>query len=349
MRVISQLNHNLHHTLDLIRGVAVLLVFFSHLDNFKIFVIWPLSYQPIGTSIGGLGVDLFFLLSGYLIWASAKQTLDQPHGLLRYAINRVTRIYPLYLFCIFTLVITAEYFIGLKKPDISFEVIARHLLFLQSFEPNVSGKLNGPFWSLTHEFLFYLLVPVLYFLKPSYRLLLLSIVVTQALVMFFTGLHGFVHFWCLFAIGILIQQSQKTLASWMGLALLAILLGVVFIDYQTVKALEFPFAILLFSTLLNFQLKHFIFKPLRALGVVSYSVYVWHYVLIHLISPYIKNVHVLMMPIKPWLPFGFALEAFYLIVFILLFSTVSYWLIEKPSMTLLRKRLTHFSTVHSKG
>lgn len=341
MKILNSLNHNLHHTLDLIRGLAVLLVFFSHLENFKIFVIWPLSYQPIGTSIGGLGVDLFFLLSGYLIWASARQTLNQQQGVLRYAINRITRIYPLYLVCIITIVFTADYFIGFKKPEISFEVIARHLLFLQSFEPNVSYKLNGPFWSLTYEFLFYLLVPVLYFLRPSYWMLLLSIVLTQASAILFTGVHGFVHYWCLFAIGILIQQSQKTLASGIGFALLAVLLGLIFIDYHSFKALEFIFAIVLFSTLLNFEFKSILFKPLVGFGVISYSVYVWHYVIIHFVAPYIKNVHVLMMPIKPWLPFGVALEALYLVVFIMVFSTLSYWLIEKPCMTALRRKLTN--------
>ena len=48
------------------------------------------------------------------------------------------------------IVLCAEYFIWQKKPDILFEIIARHLLFLQRFSPDVSRSLNGPFWSLTH-------------------------------------------------------------------------------------------------------------------------------------------------------------------------------------------------------
>lgn len=339
MKILQPLNHNLHSTLDLIRGLAVFLVVFSHLENYKILVVWPLSYVPIGTSLGGLGVDLFFLLSGYLIWASASKTLSQPNGLWCYAINRFTRIYPLYLVCIVAIVLMEDFFIGAKKPEFSIEVIARHLFFLQAFEPNISGKLNAPFWSLTHEFLFYLLVPLLYLLKPSYSLLILSALLTQCFVQSVTGLHAFFNYWCLFAIGMLIQQQQKVLFSWICIALLSVFLVLIFFDYTYVKPLEFLFAIVLFNALLNADFKHVSFKPLVGLGVISYSVYVWHYVIIHLVSPYIKNVHVLMNPIKPWLPFGFALEACYLIVFICLFSIVSYWLIEKPSMTLLRRKL----------
>lgn len=343
MKTLKPLPNNLSGSLDFIRGLAVFLVVFSHLDNFKMLVIWPLSFVPIGTSIGALGVNLFFILSGYLIWASAKQTLNMPNGILRYTINRLTRIYPLYLICIVFIVLLANYYIADKQPVISFDVITRHLLFLQSFSPDVSVKLNAPFWSLTHEFLFYLLVPILYFFKPSHWVLMASIVVTQLLFSSINGMHNFVNYWCLFAAGMLIQQQQKILGRWLSMCVLALMLGLIFIDYEIVKTLAFVFAfsIVLFSLLLSFEFKNILFKPMIGLGVISYSVYVWHYVLIHLISPYITKAHVLLPPIKPWLPFGFAQEAFLLIVFILLFSTLSYYLIEKPSMTTLRKKLSN--------
>lgn len=327
----------------------MLLVVFSHLDNFKMLVIWPISYVPIGTSIGQLGVDLFFILSGYLIWASAYQFLSQTNGLAKYAIHRFTRIYPLYLFCIICIALYSGYFIGAKQPVISFEVIARHLLFLQSFAPDVSGHLNAPFWSLTHEFLFYLLVPILYFLKPSHWVLVASIVVTQLLFSNINGMHNFLNYWCLFVAGMLIQQQQKILGRWLSMCALALMLGLIVIDYKIVKTLAFvfAFAIVLFNLLLSFEFKSMLFKPIRGLGIISYSVYVWHYVLIHLISPYITKVHVLLPPLKPWLPFGFAQESLLLIIFILMFSTLSYYLIEKPSMTTLRRALVkRFASEH---
>jgi exopolysaccharide production protein ExoZ len=306
-------------------------------------ILWPFSYHPLQNFIGRTGIELFFILSGYLIWASATQSLEQKNGVLKYAINRVTRIYPLYLICILSVILLSNYFLGYIKPEISTEIVIRHLFLLQSFSPNLSDKLNAPFWTLTHEFMFYVLVPFLYFIKPTFRWLIASIVITQFFVYAMGGLSAFVNYWCLFAVGILIQQNQKIFNKRIC-CLLLFVFGLACITYKNIDVFEFLFAIALFNWLLNFEFKHFFFKPLVGLGIISYSVYVWHYILIHLISPYVKNVHVLIAPNKPWLPYGFLLEALLIIVFIFIFATLSYWLIEKPSMTTLRKKLLNHLT-----
>lgn len=351
MTLFRPIHHNLRYTFDLIRGVAVLLVLFSHLDNYKMFVIWPLSFTPIGSAIGQLGVDLFFLLSGYLIWASARQILSKPMGICQYAIHRFTRIYPLYILCILSIVACANMFIGNKQPVVNVEIILRHLFFLQDFSPNVSRTLNSPFWSLTHEFLFYLSVPLIYLLKPTRVFFIVSIFVTQLMVACLVNIHPFVNYWCLFAIGILVQQEKKLLNSVLNSILLWVMTVAVFFHYPIVKSTFFVFvySLLIFNLLMQASFKHWIFKPLIGLGIVSYSVYVWHYVLIHLISPYVKNVHLMIAPVEPWFPFGVAMEALFLIVFILLFSTMSYLLIEKPSMTILRANLMTRCTLLTEG
>jgi peptidoglycan/LPS O-acetylase OafA/YrhL len=47
-------------------------------------------------SRGNLGVDFFFVLSGFIILQAHQQDLDQPSHLKRYAVRRATRIFPIY-------------------------------------------------------------------------------------------------------------------------------------------------------------------------------------------------------------------------------------------------------------
>ncbi len=89
---------NKHHypALDGLRGIAILLVVFLH--NFRF-----MNYF----FFGWLGVDLFFVLSGFLITNILLNTLDNPHFLRNFYIKRVLRIFPLYylilVICLFIL------------------------------------------------------------------------------------------------------------------------------------------------------------------------------------------------------------------------------------------------------
>lgn len=84
--------------LDGLRGVAILLVFLTH---------FVAGYLPQGAPgidgvvravarVGWTGVDLFFVLSGYLITGVLLDTKHQPHYWTNYAAKRCLRIFPLY-------------------------------------------------------------------------------------------------------------------------------------------------------------------------------------------------------------------------------------------------------------
>ena len=80
---------NLHKpyypALDGLRGVAILLVVFLHNFNFMNYFFF-----------GWLGVDLFFVLSGFLITDILLNGLHKPHFLRNFYIRRVLRIFPLF-------------------------------------------------------------------------------------------------------------------------------------------------------------------------------------------------------------------------------------------------------------
>src|SRR5436305_15072727 len=86
--------------LDTLRGIAVLLVLFLHAFNFS-----PIHlFQPPAivrwflrvTSEGWIGVNLFFVLSGFLITGILLNTKNSPRYYLRFYCRRALRILPAY-------------------------------------------------------------------------------------------------------------------------------------------------------------------------------------------------------------------------------------------------------------
>jgi peptidoglycan/LPS O-acetylase OafA/YrhL len=145
--------------LDGFRAAAVLMIFGHHL-----FYGWPLdpaafSWMPhtlvAAIAHGWLGVDLFFILSGFLITGILLDSRQSDHYFRNFYVRRTLRIVPLYFTCILVMYFAypgpAAYF-GLS------------LVFLANFhyQFGVSAP-HGPsvFWSLAIEEHFYLLWPLL--------------------------------------------------------------------------------------------------------------------------------------------------------------------------------------------
>jgi peptidoglycan/LPS O-acetylase OafA/YrhL len=157
--------------LDGLRGLAILLVILCHYvgnaDHVRLgwWIHRPLSAFTIGWS----GVDLFFVLSGFLIGGILLDARTSPHYFRAFYMRRVFRILPLYyawtlLFGI--LVVLALWLAPGRTPLSSRDLlqVPLHLLFLQDFR---IGMLPWPWiwfvvtWSLAVEEQFYLLAPFL--------------------------------------------------------------------------------------------------------------------------------------------------------------------------------------------
>lgn len=76
------------HTLDGIRGIAAIVVMFSHL---------PEEFVPYLSVTGSFAVDLFFCLSGFVIAYSYWDRLQSGMAFKEFAIRRVIRLYPMFL------------------------------------------------------------------------------------------------------------------------------------------------------------------------------------------------------------------------------------------------------------
>ncbi len=165
--------------IERLRAVAVLLVMLGHARGISE-ILPPLLKHT------WVGVDLFFVISGYVVSLSLARLLpdlSQPKlkarfraagtGLKRFYLRRVHRILPLVTFWFIVSFFLAWHFEGapgssLGTPE---RVFREGLLFLSLLynyfrpEPSVLGHL----WSLSVEEQFYLLLPVLFIAAPNRR------------------------------------------------------------------------------------------------------------------------------------------------------------------------------------
>ena len=162
----SSANRN-YDFIDGLRGLAILMVVACH---------YFYSKEP--TSVAGhfllnfsgtlgMGVNLFFTLSGFLIsWPFWKRKVNRSEQLIPpgYGWRRFWKIYP--PLALSVLVLTPCFIIWMDQAPLFLLTAAQWLTGLAFLMP-VSGKLNPVMWSLVVEIHFYLVLPLLFLLtKP---------------------------------------------------------------------------------------------------------------------------------------------------------------------------------------
>jgi peptidoglycan/LPS O-acetylase OafA/YrhL len=146
--------------LDGIRGVAVLMILMFHYLQGMLPCAW-LSRLVRPLYFTQTGVDLFFVLSGFLITGILLNAKGTSHFLKNFYIRRVLRILPLYYLLVFGYIVAGWFSVN---PNLGFEKCWWYLLYLQNIGMTFwPGAVGGPghFWSLGVEEHFYLLWPIL--------------------------------------------------------------------------------------------------------------------------------------------------------------------------------------------
>ncbi len=133
---------------DGLRGIAVLLVFGYHVSELSR-TTWPWPLSIVG-EYGWMGVDLFFVLSGFLITGILRRTRNRQGYWRAFVVRRALRILPLYVvFVAFAFVVG-----GIATPAWTFAV------FLQNWWlPFGAGHFVVVTWSLAIEEQFYVVWP----------------------------------------------------------------------------------------------------------------------------------------------------------------------------------------------
>lgn len=138
-------------SIQVARAIAAVIVVFQHLE-------WALPASspvvrrtPEWLSFGYAGVDIFFVISGFIISLVIDQSAPSPR---RFISRRITRILPMYW--LFTIAWVALAWVGTHEAPTASKLIASVFIFPQRDLPVL-----GVGWSLEHEFIFYGLIAVL--------------------------------------------------------------------------------------------------------------------------------------------------------------------------------------------
>ncbi len=158
-------------SLQMLRAVAALLVVLFHTQS----ILGARGVAAFGGVFGhgDRGVDLFFVLSGFVVTYVHAGDWGRPRRLGRYLFNRLGRIYPGVL--IVGALAVAAYLLGDRADKLDAWTIVAGLLLL----PQDGAPLVGVTWTLKHEMVFYLVFAV----AIADRRLLALLVLWQAAVL----------------------------------------------------------------------------------------------------------------------------------------------------------------------
>ncbi len=301
--------------INLLRAFAAVAVVVYHVIQHARWTAFPVSGPLVVFQIGWIGVDLFYVISGFVITRSALALWrkDAPTFARRYWARRWTRIVPLY-------VLTCAMWIAFMMPGF-FEPpatswlwqIAAHLAFIHSFWTKTFDSINGVTWTLAIEMQFYVLVALSIpwiARTPGWRIWVGCILVAwawRAIMVHFFGHYAparlFMHVMQLpgtldeFGAGVFFAKlidgrDGPRMRDGVGWTLAAVAAGVVcfpiywahtsywdeplmIVFWRTSLGAFFLCVVAAAVTLPTFA-RTWPFRPLWYLGVVSYGIYLWH-------------------------------------------------------------------------
>jgi peptidoglycan/LPS O-acetylase OafA/YrhL len=348
--------------LHAIRGVCALLVVIYHAKfalwaggtlwvanhGFKTIMDYILFSIDMLSSCGKQCVLVFFLLSGFVIYHSFSKSDKK---IKHFYLLRIVRIYVPFLFSLLFAVITLflvckwdkgiavdgvrEYNTRLliAYNEIGIQTLFKSIFFISSKE---YAGFQAAYWSLLHEAIFYIVFPIYFFLKYTYRVILFILMI----ILYIITKSDYFYFQLFFLIGMFLydyyKKERKLVLHFSKIYLLLILLG--FIAVNLLEKINcspiLPDIAALFTTLLLFDyllIKGINYnKYLEKLGDISFTLYLNH-------LPVLMICYAIFYSLFGKLIFYERYPYYIGVVMSLLVSMVLYNLIELKSLSLIKK------------
>ena len=344
------------------RGFAVALVFLTHFCT--LIGPWIAATPRLDQlahavhAIGNTGVDLFFVLSGYLIY---KTLVSREQGFGGFMMRRIRRIYPTFLvvfavYCVLSFVFPRESSIPASG---ALAYVAANLLLLPglfAIKPMITVA-----WSLSYEMFFYLCLPLvvtLFQLRRRSHLQRICLVAAAAIALAaWSAVSGAGHIrMIMFMSGMLIHDaiaSRQVRAPSSVVAVAALVIGLAgsllpVTGYVKIGLLFASFFLVCLHCFLRPQAwlaRVFCWTPMRWLGNMSYSYYLLHGLTLKALFMFVPRSaaltdHALLLFVV-LLPLFFAVTLFT--------SGCLYLLVERPLSLAAPKRVVNPAVPDARG
>jgi peptidoglycan/LPS O-acetylase OafA/YrhL len=277
--------------LDVLRFISALTVFLFHF------------YVPLP---GYQAVMVFFVLSGYFISSTVlKAVTENRWNWSDYLLKRITRLWIVLIPALILTFIWAKLQLGLFGEEFSppnlkisnflnWDMFLGNLFFLQGIFTEKPFGVNGPLWSLTYEFWYYILFPclVLVFRSKTKSKKLIYLLVSIA-ISIFVGQKIMEYFliWLLGAIIPLVKSiNVKNTYLKNSLLMLSVVIALISLNYKAGASYFLDLAVGLAFALLTYlivslfnNVTNFKYNIPQYLAGFSYTLYLTHYPLANFI------------------------------------------------------------------
>jgi peptidoglycan/LPS O-acetylase OafA/YrhL len=331
-------------TLQDLRGIAAMIVLLFHASGlFKAYLNQTYAFGIFKQ--GYVGVDLFFVLSGFIITYIHMRDIGNPEKFKQFVFKRFMRIYPV---CWAVLLPIAIAFMLIpsfgSENNITIDALLKSfLLFPQE------NHLITVLWSLCNELTFYLIFSILIHFKPkiAYTALTLWILGT-ALVSFnivqidifaLKSIFSPMNFEFLIGCVVAYLVNRRIFVSnyliLVGVVLLSLFWTVENLEIfklQRVLAYGIPFAILVYGVVIQ-EVKYeksYSNRVLRFLGDASYSIYLVHYPILSILNKVFAKLNLYNL-------FGSYIAMSLIILMTTIFGIIFYLIVERPIISFSKK------------
>lgn len=308
IKSLKDFKHNERHfyALDGLRGLAAIMVIFYHysLELFEPLG-WFASNFIFATSYAF--VDLFFVLSGFVITHNYKESLANSKDLKLFFIKRIARLYPLLFITVLAYVLMKSFAL-LTDFQFDSQNYGWFQLLLETFDTLLflnsnpllgrTEGINPVSWSISAEMIAYAFFALsVYFFKG--RKNLAFIVVSLLIIGFmltkqrylFAGDYGFMRGVLGFTAGHFVyglwKKSDASVGSYLELfffpALMVFLFLINSVEHEVMNLILIPlfsYGVFVFAHEEGLMSRWLKSKLMQYLGKISYSIYLWHFIVL---------------------------------------------------------------------